>query len=369
MHIFLSPCGTSLLTNNTENTLRKLLQTTANYQESELTIDQKREIDQHINNRRQLLNNPETNLQTVQRLSAELNGIITYYQGNLPTVQENAGNLYYVLGTDTYQGQQVANLVVEWLKNHGLNAQPEIIQDLATKELSTFRIAMSDLIQWCNATFKPFQEHPNCKVIFNLTGGFKSVNGFLQTIGMFYAVQFSSELLRIPKLPISLNTEDIISQHLDAFRHMAQGHQLPASKCQDIPETLLWKDEDQVSLSEWGELVWLEKKDHYYQQKLLPPLSSKLRYSDQFEKTVNQLPNERRIIINKRLDDFSKCLDSLDSQQQYNPSSLNFKPIKGKPFKDSTHECYGWSDKDAKRIYGHFTPEGQYMIDCLDKHL
>lgn len=119
MQIFLSPCGTSLLTNQTENSLRSLLQQTANYRESELKADQKRDIDQHINNRRQWLNNPDTNLQTVQQLSAELNGIITYYQGKLPTPQESTGNLYYVLGTDTYQGQQVAQLVVEWLNNQG----------------------------------------------------------------------------------------------------------------------------------------------------------------------------------------------------------------------------------------------------------
>lgn len=251
-------------------------------------------------------------------------------------------------------------------------AQCEIIKDLATKEMSTFRVAMSDLIHWCDQTFKPFQNNSNYQVIFNLTGGFKSVNGFLQTIGMFYAdssiyiFQFSSEILRIPKLPITLNTEAIIGHNLKTFRRMGQKQQLPISECQEIPETLLWQDEQQVSLSEWGELIWLQAKEHYYQQKLLPPLSSKLRSSDQLEKIVDDLPNERLKIINERLDDLSQYLDS---QGTYNPNSLNFKPIKGKPFKDSTHECYAWSDQDAKRIYGHFTSDGQYMIDRLDKHL
>jgi hypothetical protein len=32
--VFVSPCGTSLLTNSTEESIRKLLNDTANYQES-----------------------------------------------------------------------------------------------------------------------------------------------------------------------------------------------------------------------------------------------------------------------------------------------------------------------------------------------
>jgi CRISPR/Cas system-associated protein Csm6 len=63
-------------------------------------------------------------------------------------------------------------------------------------------------------------------VVFNLTGGFKSVQGFLQAISSFYAdetiyiFQFSSELLQIPRLPIKLDTQGIIDENLTIFRRL-----------------------------------------------------------------------------------------------------------------------------------------------------
>jgi hypothetical protein len=43
--------------------------------------------------------------------------------------------------------------------------------------------------------------------------------------------------------------------------------------------------------------------------------------------------------------------------------------LKGKPHPQATHECDAWSDKDAKRLYGHFEATETFIIDSLSSHL
>jgi len=366
--ILLSPCGTSLLTNQIDQDLRKKLSMNTNTNESDLNSDDKRIIDEHIKKRRQYLYDLKDDLKSVKELSAELNGIITYYQGKIP---ELSHDIHYILGTDTYQGRQVVKIVGDWLRDRGLNTQEKIIQDLATKNIDSFRLSMSDLIQWCDETFQCYQNSQHDKVIFNLTGGFKSVNGFLQTIGTFYAdeciyiFQFSSELLRIPRLPIKLDPEGVMNQNLNTFRQLQSNKKLPISECQGIPETLLWQDDGFVSLSEWGQLIWKQGKRNYYQKELLTPLSLKLVYSEEFKKNVQKLQPDRLYTLNERLDDLSEYLES---KGEHNPRKLDFKALKGKPFSDATHECDIWGDR-GDRLYGHYLTDDRYQCDRIGKHL
>ncbi|MDJ1183317.1 hypothetical protein [Roseofilum casamattae] len=364
--VFVSACGTSLLTNGADNSLRSLLISTSNEKETQLASEDKATIDKHLQTRTQLLQN--ASLSEIKRLSAELNGIVTYYEDSLPSSGED---LHYILGTDTYQGEAVADMVVTWLRDRGLNAQSHTIQDLATKNLDCFRAAMSDLIEWCDRSLGGYQAQDYYQVIFNLTGGFKSVNGFLQAAGMFYAdeciyiFQGSSQLLRIPRLPITLDTDGIIAKHLTTFRQLQQQDQVALSDCQGIPETLLFQDKDFAGLSEWGKLIWKQGKPKYYERELLPPLSSQLIYSSKFKQSVKGIQPDRLHILNERLDDLSQYLDSHGND---NPPKLDFKKLKGKPFADSTHECDVWGDR-GDRIYGHYLPDGRYQCDRLDKHL
>ncbi len=370
-NVFLSLCGTSLLTNTRDNDLRQILIKTANYQEKDFTPEEKEKIDEHIQQRRQQVLNSNDNNE-LKRLSAELNGIITYLEKDLHQ-EKKTPDFYYCVVTDTYLGQQVGNIIVDWLKQQSFIAEVVDISDLATNNRDNFRLAMSELINWCHKNLTDYRKS-GYKIIFNLTGGFKSVQGFLQAIGMFYAdecvyiFQFSNELLQIPRLPISLDIEGIVGNNLAVFRRLGLNQPVSKAECVDIPETLLFflDDDNQVSLSEWGELVWFQAKSYYYQQELLPSLSEKLIYSSEFAKGVLSLAGDRLELINYRCDQLSLCLDSLGS---YNPNSLDFKKLKGKPWKDSTHECDAWSDQDAQRLYGHYLGDGKYQIDRLGKHL
>lgn len=366
--VFVSPCGTSLLTNNVPSELRQLLLKTANLQEHELTSDQKEQIAQHIQKRRETLLDPSLNLEAIRKMSAELNGIITYHNGNLPThLREH----HYLLVSDTYQGDQVGEMVASWLQSKGLVASKIKIPDLATSKAETFRTAMSELIQWCDEILTGYRDQGS-RVIFSLTGGFKGVNGFLQAIAMFYAhesvyiFQSSYELLRIPQLPITIDKEGVVGEHLTLFRRIEVGFPVTQQEAEAIPDTLLFPIDNKVILSEWGELVWRQVKPNYYQQALLSPLSERLQYSERFIRDARHLERDRLSIINYRLDQLSRYLET---DGQYNPDSLDFKKLKGKPLDHSTHECDAWSDRDAKRLYGHFESNGTFMIDQLGTHL
>lgn len=370
--IFISPCGTSLLTNNTDKDLRDFLFANANKTEAELTTDERGRIDNHIEERRNQLINESPDLATAQQLSAELNGIITYYEENHPGQMGNHNqDIHYLVATDTYQGQATANMVKDWLQQYGITAYVEEIQYLATNNLENFRLAMSDLVDWCNEKAQSYPQ-PHYELVFNLTGGFKSVNGFLQAIGMFYGAeivyifQFSNQLLTIPRLPITFNTEETVGKHLDIFRKLGLNQCLSSEECIGIPETLLSQVGDEVELSAWGKLVWQQAKEKYYGQFLLKPLGDNLVYSEHFKRDVNGIVPDRLRKLNERLDQLWLYLKS--GTDGNNLRSLNFHTLRGNPRPPSTHECYVWSG-EGSRLYGHFFEGNKYIVDRLGEHL
>lgn len=361
--LILSPCGTSSLTNNTPDHLRKLLLSTSDLREKALSDNQYEEIECHIETRRaELL---QSDLLMAKRLSAELNGILTFCEDIIDPQDQ-----HILLSTDTYQGQQTALLIETWLREKGAKVYTQSISDLSVGDPELFRSAMSDLVEWCENTFPGY--HPHYRIVFNLTGGFKSVNGFLQTIGMFYAdeciyiFQGSKELLRIPRLPVVFDSEGVVGKNLTSFRRLNLSECLTPEDCKEIPETLLWQVGQEITLSEWGKLVWNRCWRQHYQRELQPPLSNKLVLTKNFMDQINALEPDRLLMINVRLDQLAKYLET---NGEYNPDSLGLKKIKGrKDLEPSDYEIYAWSDKDAKRIFGHYDG-GRFQLDKLGDHL
>src|SRR5699024_1659300 len=140
-------------------------------------------------------------------LSAELNGILTFYEDKLHKRQQDQ---HYLLCTDTWLGEQTAQLVKFWLEKHGLGVQLYRQSDLKTEDLTSFQLALSEIVKKFSVIIEGYcnQEY---YIVFNLTGGFKSVQGFLQTLAMFYAdeaiyiFETGTELLRIPRLPLQMS--------------------------------------------------------------------------------------------------------------------------------------------------------------------
>lgn len=212
MKFVLSPCGASLL-NNQSGAFAALLRQYANAKnEGDVPPQDRQKIKYVISIAATKL--ASADLTSVSKLSAELNAISKLYANASSVRKQNV-----VLCTDTWLGEEAAKLVVEWLCRQGFNANLERRQDLQTKNLDTFRIALSDLVAWCESTIPGYRQR-GYRVIFNLTGGFKSINGFLQALAMVYAdetvsvFESESELLRLPRLPINLSELHAVRPHL-----------------------------------------------------------------------------------------------------------------------------------------------------------
>ncbi|MFN3885074.1 MAG: hypothetical protein ACK4Q4_09990 [Rhodocyclaceae bacterium] len=355
MRLIVSTCGTSLLT-NIAGSERKLVTDHANKRRVEDVPGEDRKrlegIVAQARNRMQQAGTDER-----ARLSAEYNGLLCYYDGRFAQ-----DDLHWLIATDTWLGQQTAAILQETL---GEKAQVKHIPDLRTEDLQAFRLAMATLVRLCAEEIRPM----GLEVVFNLTGGFKAVQGFMQTLGMLYAdetvyvFEGSHELLRLPRLPIELNAERIVRDALWVFRRLDVG--LPVSQRQagGIPEIFLFADEGMVSLSEWGELVWREEREKILSERLHPPVDEKIRFAPDFERTVQGCSAAEMRQVNERVAELARHLH----EPGFNPRRLDFKKL-AKPVAGSTHECDAWAQRGAKRLFGHFE-NGVFVIDRLDQGL
>lgn len=359
----LSPCGTSLLTNQAKDNERKLVGKHANIKQSNQLPQQESKILEFLVNQveGQLM---ESDISSASRMSAELNGIIKYYNSQLVPNHD----YHLLLCTDTWLGEKTANLVAKWLRNKGFIVEVKRQIDLQTEDLASFQCALSEIVKWCDETVSGYQKS-GYKIVFNLTGGFKSVQGFLQTLATFYAdetvyiFETAKELLRIPRLPVEMAAENTVRDNLLTFRRLSMN--LPVSDTFGIPETLLLKINGSTTFSPWGDIVWQQTKKKIYQGQLHPSPSNKLKFSDPFNRSLNRISPERILLVNEKIDFLARYLET---EGNFNLKSLDFKPLKGNPLPPSTHEIDAWSDQDAKRIFGHYE-NNIFVLDKLDNAL
>jgi putative CRISPR-associated protein (TIGR02619 family) len=361
--LMLSPCGTSLFTNLAGNDERTLLRKYANAPKS---VIEKRELNQleHIidHARNQLL---DSNFQDVCKHSAELNAISRYYDMGQTINQQD---IHILLASDTWLGKQTAHLVKEWLSQHVNDVRIKEQKDLITNNLMQFQLAMSDLIKYFEDWIEPYRR-PIHHVVFNLTGGFKSVQGFLQTLAMFYAdeaiyiFQSQDELLRLPRLPVKMDAEGVIKNHLITCRRLSRNLRVNEEQMDSIPEVFYIEMDNEYSLSPWGKLIWNQQKKSIFKGKVFESPDKKIVYSNKFKKSVEGLPSDRNYNLNLRIGDLMVYLNTGEQIDR-----LNFKPLSGNPIPGSTHEFDAWADRDAKRVYCHYESD-TIILDKLDSAL
>lgn len=362
-HFVLSTCGTALLTNQVGGPdERKRINQYANTKKFEdiSSEEDKAWLSGLVRKVSKMLASAE--LPGVARMSAELNGLIKFYGGVIPKNHDH----HVLLCTDTWMGEAVANLEAKCLEGKGLSVAVMKQTDLQTKNLEAFQLALSELVKWCEKTLRGYRES-GYRIVFNLTGGFKSVQGFLQTLAMFYAdevvyvFQEADTLMRIPRLPVKLETEQTVREHLQIFRRLA--HRLKVDDVGNIPETFLMRVGEEVALSEWGNLVWEQTRKSIYEEKLWDTPSTMLRFGERFGNSVKDLLPDRLRLVNEKIDLLARFLET-----GKNVSSLDFKQLTGNPCPPSTHEMDAWADRDAKRLFGHYENE-QFVLDRLDRAL
>jgi len=362
----LTPCGTSILTNQTLKETQDLIYKYAN----ELTPDNVPEEDlaklkEILAERSEMIS--QMNEAGVSLLSAELNALTKYLRQSPAITTHHA-----ILPTDTWLGRETAEMVSGWLRDHTSSASIEVLSvtGLQTQRMDDFQIAISDLSKQLIETIAAYRSN-KAHIAFNLTGGFKAVIGFLQTISTcladesFYIFERSEDLLRIPRLPVKLTTDDVFSENLQVFRRIAMGLPVTQEKCGGIPETLILSIEGDVMLSALGQIQWDAAKREIYRSGPLDPPSAQILYSDGFQNVFKDLDASRWYEVNKRMDELARYLEAPNRTEALNPKSLYFKDFKTKK---GVYQIYAWSDRDARRMYGRFLEKGVFQIDSLEKH-
>lgn len=365
-HLILSPCGTSIFTNKASQEMRGLLNKHANaISPADIPPAELNSLNSYIQTAVDDLR-AQTSLQELAQQSAELAALVAFYEGQL---NSGAGkDQHILLATDTWLSEQAAIAVEQVLQNFGYSTEVKRHKNLRTNDLEGFRAASSALVEWAYSVLPGYRDS-GYRIIFNLTGGFKAVQGFLQTLGTIladecvYLYERSNQLIRIPRLPISMQADEHIRKHLSTMRRLGAGLSVTPETAQTLPE-LLWMPIDTTAmLSEWGEIVWNEIKQGIYSEKLHSSPSPLLMWGDGFAATVHsQNPNNHRMKeINQKIDDLA-CY--LESGRTINPISLDFKPIKRGAIQGSTHEIDAWHDGGAKRLFGHFE-KNIFVLDRL----
>lgn len=363
--LLLSTCGTSVLTNGTSDDMRRWLNTVAN--KSMLNESEVRRLQIHVAERRGQLR--ETNATVWERASAELNGI-----GAVLARWKPDRVLHLLVHTDTAAGCAAMEIVAEALRADGHEVQPLTAGGLRTDDAASFREALAELTRDIENWVATHREM-GWSTIFNLTGGFKSVNGYLQALGMLHADRCvflfdgAPALMEIPRLPVRLAEADDVRKHLAAFRRLELGYPVAASQVAGLPDSLLLFDAERVTTSVWGDVVWARVRNKLFAETLLPPLSPKLKV-DGLSRGFDKLPSDRRVMVNEALDALSADLDGVRPLLRSN----TFKPLGGSPRPPSTHELYLWSDGAAWRLFGHYESANDsdakvFFADSMGEHL
>lgn len=366
MNLIISTCGTSVLTNLADESTRKLVNQYANEHDlSTIPSEHQQALKDLIQKAKEKL--LQSDIKTAKRASAELNGILSIAKDLTPLDQKD---VYVLIHTDTQLGTDAAELIQAKLESYSITPQLERVESLTTLSRQSFDKGLRHLVDWAARTL-PAYRAKKYHIIFNLVGGFKSVQGFMQTLGMFYADEIvyifesGSELLRIPRLPVDLNSaaQEIMRAHARLFRRLdVLGPQPDEDNLHKIPESMLERADDLLDFSPWGKLVWNAFKPELYAERLLDSPSSKIRFKPSFEKDARHLPKDRYIILNERIDDLMNYLESGNSP---NLNRLDIKPLKNKEkFSPSTHEADAWADADCRRIFFHYE-SGIAELDSL----
>ncbi|RME90028.1 MAG: putative CRISPR-associated protein [Candidatus Hydrogenedentota bacterium] len=360
----LTVCGTSILTNSMSDCARKALLQNANRQsEKEIPPEDLTFIQQEV----EVLKGKIRNIseEEARKLSAELNSLIMFYKEE----EINAEDVHVFLHTDTYVGKQAAEIVKDWVQNQFPKVQDfRMISatGLQTENIADFQDALSQLVIKFSEELPSYRDN-QYRIIFNLTGGFKAILAFLQTVAQFYAdesiyiFERSNHLLRIPRLPVRWEPEAVIEEHIQTLRQIELG--LPIQGLNSLPRILYTQIEKTVVLSTWGEVVWSEVKKKLYGKKLYEVPVENIHYTEKFIKDVRDLPADRLYHINTRIDDLA--LHLLDSS--YNPKRLDIKKIGKDYYPPANYECDAWADGGAYRIF--MQKEGtQITLLALEPH-
>lgn len=356
--LLLSTCGTSLL-GHCAPADRAWLQKHANARDIDPArlAELRRQCDDHL----------EAAGPVAYKLSAELSSIAAVRRR-----WPKARIQHLLVHTDTDLGELAAELVAQVLEAAGDVVEPVTAGGLRTDDRRDFRAALALLTQRIEVRTEDWRRSGS-PVLFNLTGGFKSLNSYLQTLGMLLAdrclflFEGATELMEIPRLPIRFDAAAVVREHFRVFRRLAHGYPVSVAEAQGVPESLLMEVDGVVDLNEWGQVVWGRASVVLYVEALPQPLSPSVVVADAVRRAFDKLESEEKRKVVDALDAFSLYHDFPKRSPLL--KSHTFKKLAGDPVPGSTHELYAWSDGAAGRLFGHYEDGGVFVFDALRTHL
>jgi putative CRISPR-associated protein (TIGR02619 family) len=288
--LVVSTVGTSLLTNqidrknHDEANWWDLLSKSANLKESETPEEVLRIVQALEKRAEQKL--AEVDVRCVRKASAELNGIYGMYESDL---SQGKLDTHWLVSTDTLQGKTTASIVKNFLLKAGVNTDIFTPEGLSMANTECFSGGIDKLLEWFEYII-PGHKASNYQICLNLVGSFKSLQGYMNTIGMFYADEIiyifegeNSEVITIPRLPVIVD-ESVIHPYVREFALMSVG-EVSSESVSKIQESLIYKCGDVATLSTWGKLIWGKCKGKLLSGALLDFLN--IGYSDAFLKDYN----------------------------------------------------------------------------------
>jgi len=324
--VIISTVGTSLITNPAAKEEKSTLYEYANCREQEYPEEYRELIDRlYTKAGKAIKDSPRS-------ASAELNGIFALYGSELP---DQSKDMHFLISTDTLQGEKSALLVKEYLNAKFTHVEVIKITNLNTRDKASFSEGIKELSKWCGDTL-PGYKQSGYQIIFNLTGGFKALQGYMNIIAMLYEAKISYifeskqvELIEVPRLPIKIDTrffedykEDLLS--LNANKIYSE------NKFKDYPEAVFDVIEGNVMFSMWGKALWDRIKSDLFEQ---PPKLPCIKYENKFIKEFRDERDKRkRIDLIETIADVSvKFEEARGNIKSLTNGGLQFSPLVNKP--------------------------------------
>jgi putative CRISPR-associated protein (TIGR02619 family) len=296
--LIISTVGTSLLTNQIDREYEISdyirLRDTANCNSEEVNKyhEDVATIIQTLRERAEEKLNGDIN--DIREASAELNGIYGLYSRE---IDQGKSDTHLLITTDTAQGLITAELIENFLKNKGLTSTSTYYAPgFSLNESATFAEGIANLFTYIQEIITSFKKNQHT-IHFNLVGSFKAIQGYFNTIGMFYANEIiyvfegSDEIIRIPKLPVQVD-RSIIEPYKVQLLMMDVGD-IPKSweEAQKIPLDWVLVDGQDMTLSTWGKLLWSQCSDFFMSQDKpldFPHIKYELSFIDDYKNDKNK---------------------------------------------------------------------------------
>jgi len=297
------------------------------------------------------------NIALIRRKSAELNGIFAIYENQQPV---GSPDMHVLVATDTYLGRRCATLVERYLQSRGLSVITYIPASLTTADTHAFETGIKELIYWCAENIPSYQEQ-GYSVLFNLVAAFKSLQGYLNTIGMFYADQIlylfegaSAQPIYIPRLPLKIDL-DRLQPYATQLAMMAEGDAVVAVNDLDgLPSALYDQVNQDAIISQWGLLTWQQIRSELFKTDLLA--FPRLHYKNHFQREVKGLHTEEKVRLQAVLAKVATVL------VESNGDVVKLKQTGGIQYDNYVNK----KDKDGKAI-GHFRVSDGIRVSCVAK--